>query len=95
MDAVVDEVLLPAELQLLQPEIEHLAGPGPRRIRIRQRAFREDTRTVSDHVTYAFPFDQAAWLLSVAFPDPRDTDQRLPELDALAAGVAVDEGSPA
>ncbi|MGY1703943.1 hypothetical protein ACI79C_05155 [Geodermatophilus sp. SYSU D00697] len=95
VDAVVDEVLLPVELQLLEPHVEHLAGPGAHRIRVRQRAFREDTRTVSDHVTYVFPFTEAAWLLSVAFPDPRDTEQWLPELDALASGVQVDEGGVA
>jgi hypothetical protein len=95
VEAVVEEVLLPDELQVLRPEVEHLAGPGPRRIRIRQRAYREDTRTVSDHVVYVLPFDEAAWLLSVSFPDPRDADRWLPELDALVDGVQVTGGSAA
>jgi hypothetical protein len=95
VDEVVEEVLLPNELQLLPPQVEHLAGPGPRRIRVRQRAYDEDTRTVSDHVVFVLPFDEAAWLLSVSFPDPRDAERWLPELDALVAGVQVTEGSAA
>jgi hypothetical protein len=95
VDAVVDEVLLPGGTQLLQPEVEHQTGPGPRRVRVRQRAYTEDTRALSDFVTYVLPFDDAAWLLSVSFPDPREAEQWLPELDALVAGIEITEGSAA
>jgi hypothetical protein len=95
VDAVVEEILLPAELQLLEPQVEHLAGPGSHVVRVRQRAYAEHTRAVSDRVVHVLPFEEAAWLLSVSFPDPRDTERWLPELDALAAGVVVTEGSAA
>jgi hypothetical protein len=88
-EAILDEVLLPSENQLFPPEVEEAPRAGRHRIRVRQRAYTDDTRTVSDYVTYVFPFDEAAWLLSVAFADPRDADRWLAELDALADGVAV------
>ena len=93
-DEILDEILLPAANQLLTPEVQHVTAGGQQRIRVRQRAYTDDTRTLSDYVTYVLPFDDAAWLLSVAFPDSRDADRWLAELDALAAGVAVTGMAP-
>jgi hypothetical protein len=89
VDEVVEDFLFPAELQLLTPQVEHVAGPGLRRVRIRQRAYTDDTRSLSDFLSYVFPFDEAAWVLSVSFLDPLQLDRWLPELDALAAGVQL------
>ena len=88
-EEILDEILLPPDSQLLTPEVEHITDGGQHRIRVRQRAYTDDTRTLSDYVTYVLPFDEAAWLLSVAFPDSRLADRWLAELDALAAGIAV------
>ena len=89
VEEVVDDVLLPGEQQLLPPQVDHLAGPGVRRVRIRQRAHTDDTRSLSDHVSYVFPFDDAAWVLSVSFLDPLEAERWLPELDTLAAGLQL------
>ena len=88
-EEIVQQLLLPDEVQVLRPEVTSLSETGPRRIRIRQRAYTDDTRTISDHVTYVVPFEEAAWVFSVAFPDPRDADRWLPELDELTSGVQV------
>lgn len=88
-EEILREVVLPDEEQVMPPEITELAGPGPRRIRIRQRAYAEDTRTVSDHVTYVLPFEGAAWILSTAFTDPQAADGSLTALDALIAGIEL------
>ena len=88
-EEIVQEILLPDEMQLLPPEVTHLAGSGLRRIRMRQRAYTDETRTISDYISYVVPFDEGAWILSVAFPDSRDADRWLPELDALTEGVQL------
>lgn len=89
---VVDDFLFPAELQLLTPQVEHVSGVGLTRVRIRQRAYTDDTRSLSDYLSYVFPFDEAAWVLSVSFLDPLHLDRCLPDLDALAAGVQLSSG---
>ena len=86
---VVEDLLLPADRHLLPPRIEHLSGPGARRILLRQRAATEHTRAAADHLTWLVPYDEAGWLLSLSFPDPRQADRWLPDLDALAAAVRV------
>ena len=90
LQEVLDDFLFPAGQQLLQPQVEHIAGPGLPRVRVRQRAYTDDdTRSLSDFVAYFFPFDDAAWVLSVSFLDPLQAERWLPELDALAAGVQL------
>lgn len=88
-EEIVEELLLPDAQQLLRPEVEHLAGAGLRRLRIRQRAYTDEDRTVADYIAYVVPFEEGAWALSVSFPDPRDAERWLPELDALSAGVQL------
>lgn len=93
LDELVEQFLLPSEQQLLAPQVEH--DPGRARVRLRQRAWTDETRAVSDYLTWLLPFEAddddggAVWLLSVSFPDPRDADRWLDELDALADGVRV------
>jgi hypothetical protein len=88
-DAVVQDLLLPAEQQLLPPEVEHLSGPGLRRVRVRQRAWTDESRAVADYIAYIVPFQEGAWVLSTSLPDPREAERWLPDLDQLAAGVRV------
>jgi hypothetical protein len=88
-EEIIEELLLPDAQQLLRPEVEHLAGAGLRRLRIRQRAYTDEDRTVADYIAYVVPFEEGAWALSVSFPDPRDAERWLPELDALSAGVQL------
>jgi hypothetical protein len=90
---VVDDFLFPEEMQLLPPDVLHVSGPGVPRVRVRQRAYTDDTRSISEYVSYVFPFDGAAWVLSVSFLDPRQADRWLEELDTLAAGVQLQGGA--
>ncbi|NEK86961.1 hypothetical protein GCU60_14545 [Blastococcus saxobsidens] len=89
---IVDEFLLPAERQLLEPQVEQSTDAGLRRIRIRQRAWSADTGRVSDHVAYVFPGDDGAWALTTSLPDPREAELLLADLDELAAGVQLYPG---
>ena len=92
-DQLARDLLLPDELQLLPPEVTVLEAPcGPAR-RIRQRAFSEHTRAVSDYLTFAYAFADAAWVLTMSFPQPSDTEDWLPELDLLAQGVDLVRGA--
>jgi hypothetical protein len=49
----------------------------------------DDTRSLSDFLSYVFPFDEPAWVLSVSFLDPLELDRWLPQLDDLAAGLQL------
>ena len=86
---ILDAILIPAEQQLLPPQIEDIEGPGLRRVRIRQRAWSTNTGAVVDHIAYLFPVADGAWLLSTAMPDHREAERCLPDLDELAAGVQL------
>ncbi|RZU32714.1 hypothetical protein [Blastococcus saxobsidens] len=86
---LIDQFLLPAERQLLSPQVEQATDAGLRRIRIRQRAWSADTGKVSDHIAYVFPGDEGAWALTTSLPDPRETELLLSDLDELAAGVRL------
>ncbi|RBY87091.1 hypothetical protein DQ244_17280 [Blastococcus sp. TBT05-19] len=88
-ESIVEEFLLPAEQQLLPPQVEQSTGTGLRRIRIRQRAWSADTGNVSDHIAYVFPCDEGAWALTTALPDPREAELLLADLDHLAAGLQL------
>jgi hypothetical protein len=85
---IVEELLLPAERQLLPPQVEFAGDPGLRRIRIRQRAWSAGTGVVSDHIGYVFPCEGGAWTLSTSLPDPLEAERWLADLDQLAAGAA-------
>ena len=87
-EAVIDDLLLPPAQQVLTPQVEHLPG-GLRRVRLRQRAYDEETGTIGEYLTWVLPFDDAAWLLSVSFADHRVAEQWLPEIDALTEAVQV------
>jgi hypothetical protein len=93
LQQVIDDFLFPVELQLLEPEVHHVAGSHLPHVRIRQRAYTDETRSLSDHVAYVFPFDDAALVLSVSFLDPLQSAQWLPELDVLAGGVQLQEAA--
>ena len=84
-----EELLFPAELQLLAPEQWELETPAGPALRLRQRAFLEDTRAVSDYLSYTWVFPGAAWLLSTSFPDHRVADVWAPAVDELAASVSL------
>ena len=86
---VLDAILIPAEQQLLPPQIGQLAGPGLRCLRVRQRAWSTESGAVTDHIAYLLPFDGGAWMLSTAIPDPREAERWLADLDELAAGVQL------
>ena len=90
---IIDQVLLPAELRLVPPEVEYPTGPGLRRIRIRQRAWTEKERTIADHIAYVFPFDEGAWLLSTSLPDPLEAERWLADLDELSAALQLRENA--
>jgi hypothetical protein len=96
LDDLVEEFLLPDEHHLVPPQVELATGRGLAQVRLRQRAWTDDTRTVADYLSWLLPFQGddggTAWLLSVSFPDPRDADRWLDELDALAAGVQLQPG---
>ena len=90
---IVDDILLPAEQQLVPPEVRHVDAPGLRRFRVRQRAWTESSGAVSDYLGYVYPFEEGAWLLSTALPDPREAERWLPDLDELVAGLRL-QGAP-
>jgi hypothetical protein len=90
-EQIIDDILLPTDQQLLTPEVEHLNGPGLRRIRIRQRAWAEEDRTITDHIAYLFLFEEGAWVLSTSLPDPREAERWLADLDESSAGVQLQE----
>ncbi|WP_104524984.1 hypothetical protein [Blastococcus atacamensis] len=87
--SIVEEFLLPAEQQLLPPEVEQSTDAGLRRIRIRQRAWSADTGRVADHIAYLFPCDEGAWALTTSLPDPHEAELMLADLDQLAASVQL------
>ena len=86
---LVDDVLLPAGQQLLEPQVEQLTGPGLPRTRVRQRAWTEEDRDIADYIAYLYPFDEGAWVLSTSLPDPREADRWLADLDELSAGLQL------
>ncbi|WP_097181991.1 hypothetical protein [Blastococcus haudaquaticus] len=90
-DRIVDDILLPGGQQLVEPQVEHLSGPGLRRFRVRQRAWTEESRALSDFIAYVFPFESGGWVLSTSLPDPREAERWLPHFDELAAGVQWQE----
>ncbi|MCA0146561.1 hypothetical protein [Blastococcus sp. LR1] len=89
---IVEEFLLPAEQQLLPPQVEQSTDSGLRRIQIRQRAWSADTGNVSDHIAYVFPCEEGAWALTTSLPDPREAELLLADLDELAAGLQLRTG---
>jgi hypothetical protein len=88
-EEIVDDLLLPAESQLPQPQVEHGQGAEQRHLRVRQRACSAADRAVYDHIAYVFPFPAGAWVLSTALTDPREAERLLPDLDHFAAGVRL------
>ena len=93
VEEIVDDLLMPAEVQLLQPLVERDQGPGQRHLRVRQRACSSVDRAVLDHIAYVFPFQEGAWVLSTALPDPREAERWLPDFDVFAAGVRLQESA--
>lgn len=93
VEETVDDLLLPAELQLLQPQVEHSQGSGQRHLRVRQRACSAADRAVFDYMAYVFPCPEGAWVLSTALTDPREAERLLSDFDVFAAGVRLEEAA--
>jgi hypothetical protein len=91
VEETVDDILMPAERQVLQPQVEHHQRPGQQRLRVRQRACSAADRAVYDYIAYVFPFHEGAWVLSTCLADPREAERWLPDFDELAAGVRCQE----
>jgi len=90
-EEAVDDLLMPAELQVLQPQVEHSRGPGQQHLRVRQRACTAADRAVLDYIAYVFSFQGGAWVLSTALPDPREAERLLGDFDLFAAGARLQE----
>ncbi len=93
VEETVGDILMPAELQVLQPQVEHHQRAGQRHLRVRQRACSAVDRAVYDYIAYVFPFHEGAWILSACLADHREAERWLPDFDVFAAGVRLQEAA--
>ena len=86
-DDLVADLMHPAGNQLVPPDSSELTTPAGPVLRLRQRALDDETRAISDWLSYLWTFPTSAWVLSSSFPDLSVLDAWAETIDELARGV--------
>lgn len=85
-DDLVADLMHPAGNQLLPPDSRELPTPAGTVLRLHQRAVDDETRAISDWLSYVWEFPTSAWVLSTSFPDLRVLETWASTMDDLVGG---------